>query len=66
MFVGQRPGGNEMEKTNEYGVAEILEGIINYGSNYHCIHAEADDSIPELTITLPNGQVFNLCVKRVK
>ncbi len=55
-----------MEKTNEYGVAEILEGIVNYGSNYHCIHAEADDSIPELTITLPNGQVFNLCVKRVK
>ena len=64
--AGQRPGGNEMEKKNEYDLAELLEGIINYESVLHGLSAEADDSMPELTIRLDNGQVFNLCVKRVK
>lgn len=55
-----------MEKKNEYDLVDLLEGIINYESVLHGLSAEADDSMPELTIRLDNGQVFNLCVKRVK
>lgn len=55
-----------MEKKNEYDFSELLGDIINYESVLHGVKAEVDDSMPELTIKLPNGQVFNLCVKRVK
>ena len=54
-----------MEKFTEFEITEILEKSFNRTS-VPGLTVEVDDSMPELTIKLPNGQVFNLCVKRVK
>lgn len=63
--MGRVPGGNEMAKLNEFEVIEVLEKSFNRIS-VPGFTVEVDESMPELTIKLPNGQVFNLCVIRVK
>ena len=63
--MGRVPGGNEMEKLTEYEFTEILEKSFNRTS-IPGLTVEVEESMPELIIKLPNGQVFNLCVKRVK
>ncbi len=55
----------ELVSINEFELAELIGKFLKSGS-FLGITVEVDDSMPELTIKLPKGQVFNLCVKRVK
>lgn len=49
-----------------FDLAEILDGIIKESEELHGAKSECDDSSPEVTIKLLDGQVFNITVKKVK
>lgn len=53
-----------MDRISSFDLCDILNEIIL--SSQVAVYSEVDDSIPEITITLENGQVFNLQLKSVR
>lgn len=49
-----------------YDLAETLHKIITESEELHGIKSECDESSPEVTLYLMDGQVFNLAIKKIR
>ena len=51
---------------SDFDITETLHKVIIESEELHGIKSECDESSPEITIKLLDGQVFNITVKKVK